>query len=139
MAFFTSQFTNKTLASGIKKADSHSDLVNVFHYKYEYAEDSQDFSHPPIKVNFSPPNNPEVEVDSRLKGIDTTNLNEIEQVFLQNNLPEIITITDEDETLDFQTSDNELEGESIMVDKVICQDLRGDSWEKMMLLLTSST
>ena len=82
MDLFTSQFTNKTLTSGIKKADSHSDLVNVFHYKYEYAEvaqDYQDFSHPPIKVNFSPSDSSEVEVDSRLQGIDKTIINEIEQ------------------------------------------------------------
>ena len=81
MAFFTSQFINKTLASGVKELDEPLGLVN---------------------------------------------LNEIEQVFLQyklHDLPEIITIADEDETLDLQTSDNELEGESIIVDKVIHQDL----------------
>ena len=88
---------------------------------------SQDFSHPPIKVNFSPSDNPEVEVDSRLQGIDTTNLNEIEQAFLQDkldDLPEIITIADEDETLDLHTSKNEFEDESIMLEKFICQDLQ---------------
>ena len=99
MAFFTSQFSNKTLASGVKKVDSPLGLVIVVHYRYKYdevTEDSQHFSHPPIKVNFSTSYNREVKVDSRLQGICTTNLNEIEQAFLQDNLPEIITITEED-------------------------------------------
>ena len=39
IAFFTSQFSNKTLASGIKEVDNNLDLVNMIHYKVtEYNE-----------------------------------------------------------------------------------------------------
>ena len=33
ISFFTSQFSNKTLASGIKEVDNNLGLVNMVHYK----------------------------------------------------------------------------------------------------------
>ena len=51
----------------------------------------------------------------------STNFNEIEQVIMQDTLPEIITITDED---DFQTLNSELEDEAIKLDQAISQDLQ---------------
>ena len=89
------------MASGVKKAHSHVDLVNMVHY-HEYKDNSEDFSHPPIKVDFSPSDKREVELNNQLQGIYLTNLDEIEQAFLQDqldHLPEIITIEDDKETL----------------------------------------
>ena len=60
-------------------------------------------------MNFSPSDNLELNFDSKLKGIDITDLKEIEQTLLQDkldNLLEIITI--DDETPDPPAIDNEL-------------------------------
>ena len=54
MAFFTSQFSNKTLASGIKEVDNNLGLINMIHYKVteynEIKEESKEFCHPPVKI-----------------------------------------------------------------------------------------
>ena len=88
------------MATRIKKVQSQVELMNMLHY-HEYKEDSGDFSHPPIKVDFSHLEGPEFTINNQLQGADLTKLDEIEQVLLQNQLdklPEVITIEDDEET-----------------------------------------
>ena len=125
LVFSKSQFSNKTVASGVKKAKLHVDLVNMVHY-HEYKEDSGDFSHLPVNVDFSPSDKSEVAFNNLLQGTDLTNLDEIEQAFLQDKLdhqPEIINIKDEEETLNPQALNNTSRNDSLRIDQVIHQDL----------------
>ena len=125
MAFFTSQFSNKTLASGIKEVDNHLGLVNMVHYKpteyNEIKEEPKEFCHLPIKVQISSSHNLDPKVENRAQEITSTNLNKIERVIMQDTSSEIITITNED---DPQTLNNELEDEAMKLDQAISQDLQ---------------
>ena len=125
MAFFTSQFSNKTLASGIKEVDHHLGLVNMVHYKpteyNEIKEEPKDFCHPPIKVQISFSDNLDPKVENRTQEIKSTNLKEIEQVIMQDTLSDIITIKDEDNP---QTLNNELEDEAMKLHQAISQGLQ---------------
>ena len=78
------------MAAGIRE----SDLVNMIHY-HEYKEENGDFIHPPVKVDFTPLDEPGYTINLQLQGTDLTKLNDIEQVVLQNQV-EIITIDDDD-------------------------------------------
>ena len=78
LVFFTSQFSNKTMASQVKKANSHVDLVNRVHY-HEYKEEDDDFIHPPVAI--SPLDKPEQTISHHLQGTDLYNLSKVEQVF----------------------------------------------------------
>ena len=69
IVFSKSQFSNKTMATGIKQAN----LVNMIHY-HEYIEDAGDFVHPPIKVDFSPLDKPEYTINHQLQGTNSTKL-----------------------------------------------------------------
>ena len=78
--------------------------------------------HPPIKVDFSPLDKPEYTINHQLQGTDLTKLDEIEQVFLQNQLdalPEVIDIDDDEETSYSQATGND----SANIDEVIHKDL----------------
>ena len=138
IVFTTSQFSNKTMAIGIKKVQSQTDLVNMLHH-HEYKDDSEDFVHPPVKVDFSPLDEPEYTTNHQLQGTDLTKLDEIEQVFLQNQLdalPEVITIDDDEETSYSQATGND----SANIEQVIHKDL-GDldeaSWSLINTIQTN--
>ena len=100
------------MATGIRE----SDLVNMIHY-HEYKKDDGDFIHPPVKVDFSPLDKPEYTINHHLQGTDLSKLNEIEQVFLQNQV-EIITIDDDEPDSFCQTTND-----SAKIEEVIQQDL----------------
>ena len=105
------------MATGIKQAD----LVNMIHF-HECIEDAGDFVHPPISIDFSPLDKPEYTINNQLQGTNLTKLNEIEHVFLQNQvdkLPEIITIDDDEENSYPQITGND----STRREHVIHQDL----------------
>ena len=70
MAFFTSLFSSKTLASGIKEVDSKLSLVNMVNYKLtEYnkiKEEPKEFCQSPVKVEILPSNDSDLtkEIES---------------------------------------------------------------------------
>ena len=62
----------------------------MIHY-HEYKGDEEDFTYPPVKVEFSPLDRPEHTINHHLQGADLSNLSEVEKMFLQNKI-ETITI-----------------------------------------------
>ena len=109
MAFFTSVFSNKTLASGIKEVDAKFDLINIVNYKLteynELTEESKEFGQSPVKVEVIHPDSSDQIEESIIHEVTSTDLDEIEKI-IGNELPsEIITIVD-DEDLQDQNHDN---------------------------------
>ena len=98
MAFFTSQFSNKTLASGIKEVDNNMSLVHMVNYKpteyNEIKEEPKEFCQLPVKVEVFPSDSTE---ETSVYEIASTNLVEIEKAITQDMSSEIITITDEED------------------------------------------
>ena len=74
IVFSKSKFTDKTMATGIRE----SDLVNIIHY-HEYKGDEEDFTHLPVKVEFSPLDRPEHTINLHLQEVDLSNLSEVEK------------------------------------------------------------
>ena len=101
MAFFTSQFSNKTLASGIKEVDSKLSLVNMVNYKLteynEIKEEPKEFCQLPVKVEILPSNDSDSTEETSVHEVTSTNLDEIEKIIRQDMSSEIITITDEED------------------------------------------
>ena len=99
MAFFTSQFSNKTLASGIKEVDSKLSLVNMVNYKLtEYnkiKEEPKEFCQLSVKNEISPSNDSDSTEETSVHEITSTNLGEIEKIIRQDMSSDIIMITDE--------------------------------------------
>ena len=120
IGFFRSQFSNKLLVSGVKEVESPQEIVNNVHYRYnEVFEDNRDFSAPPIKVEFSPSQDiDDSQVERVLKGIDISNLDEIEQAVFQNKLTSL-SETNEDNSTKFLDDDD-----TKAIKKVLCQDLQ---------------
>ena len=122
MAFFTSMFSNKTLASGIKEIDNNLDLINVVNYKLteynELQEELTEFFQTPIKFEVLHPDNSFPTEENIIHEVTSTNLNEIEKI-IRHELPsEIITI-DDDEDFQVLGHDNEID----KLDQAISQDL----------------
>ena len=100
------------MATGIRE----SDLVNMIHY-HEYKGDEEDFTHLPVKVEFSQLDIPEHTINHHLQGVNLSNLSEVEKMFLQNKI-ETITIDDNElDTSSQSTSD------SIRISEVVQKDL----------------
>ena len=122
MAFFTSLFSSKTLASGIKEVDSNFNLINVVNYKLteynEIKEEPKEFSQSPVKVEVLPPDDSDPTEEIIIHEVTSTNLNEIEKIIRQELSSEIITITDEE---DSQVLDHDNEVDKL--DQAISQDL----------------
>merc|ERR1711873_297695 len=135
MAFFTSMFSNKTLASGIKELDNKHDLINVVHYKLieynELKEDSKEFSQPPVKVevihsgdsnsteeNITHSDDSNSTEENIINKVTSTDLNQIEKVIRTESPSEIITITDDG---DIQNLDHDHEVD--LLDQAVIQDL----------------
>ena len=101
MAFFTSLFSGKTLASGIKEVDSKSSLVNMVTYKLteynEIREEPKEFGQLPVKVEIFPSNDSDSAKKTSVHEVTSTNLNEIEKIIRQDMSSEIITITDDED------------------------------------------
>ena len=101
MAFFTSQFSNKALASGIKEVDSQLSLVNMVSYKLieynEIKEEPKDFCQPPIKVEILPSHDSDSTEKTIFHEITSTNLDEKEKIIRQDMSSDIIMITDEED------------------------------------------
>ena len=123
MAFFTSQFSNKTMASGIKEVDSQLSLVNMVRYKLieynEIKEEPKDFCQPPIKVKILPPHDSDSIGETSVHKITFTNLDEIEKIIRQDMSSDIIMITDEEDP-QILNYDNEAE----KLDQATGQDLQ---------------
>ena len=122
MAFFTSMFSNKTLASGIKEMDNNYDLINVVNYKLteynELKEDSKEFSQPPVKVEVLHPDDSNSTEENIIHEVTSTDLNQIEKIIRNESPSEIITITDGE---DIQNLDHDHEIDNL--DQAISQDL----------------
>ena len=123
MAFFTSMFSNKTLASGIKEIDNNHDLINVVNYKLteynELKEEFKEFSQSPVKVEVLHPDNSNSTEENIIHEVTSTDLNKIEKI-IRNELPsEIITIVD-DEDLQGLGHDHEID----KLNQAISQDLQ---------------
>ena len=120
MAFFTSQFSNKTLASGIKEVDNNMSLVHMVNYKpteyNEIKEESKEFCQLPVKVEVFPSDSTE---ETSVYEIASTNLVEIEKAITQDMSLEIITITDQE---DYQILNNK--DETIKLDQAINRELQ---------------
>ena len=92
IVFSKSKFSGKTMATGIRE----SGLINVIQFGYhEYTEEEKDFLHDPVKIDFSESNHPEPIINHQLQCTDLTDLNKVEQMFLQNQV-EITTIENDD-------------------------------------------
>ena len=116
IVFSRSKFTDKTMATGIRE----SDLVNMIQFGYhEYKEEEGDFIHPPVKVDFSPSNQPEQTISHNLQGTNLSNLSKVEHVLLQNQV-EIITIEDDDDEPELI---NQNSNDSVNIREVIQRDL----------------
>ena len=92
IVFSRSKFSGKTMATGIRE----SGLINVIQFGYhEYTKEEENFLHDPVKIDFPDSNHPEPTIKHQLQSTDLTNLNKIEQMFLQNQI-EITTIENDD-------------------------------------------
>ena len=100
------------MATGIRE----SDLINMIHY-HEYKGDEEDFTHPPVKVEFSSLDRPEHIINHHLQGADLSNLSEVEKMFLQNKIG-IITIDDNKLGTSSQST-----SDSIRISEVVQKDL----------------
>ena len=104
------------MATGIRE----SGLVNMIQFgHHEYKEQEGDFIHPPVKVDFSPSNQPEQTISHNLQGTNLSNLSKVEHVLLQNQV-EIITIEDDDDEPELI---NQNSNDSVNIREVIQRDL----------------
>ena len=89
MAFFTSMFSNKTLASGIKEIDNNHDLINVVNYKLteynELKEEFKEFSQSLVKVEVLHPDNSNPTEENIIHEVTSTDLNQIEKIIRMDN------------------------------------------------------
>ena len=133
MAFFTSMFSNKTLASGIKEVDDNFDLINIVSYKLteynELNEEPKEFSQSPVRVEVIHPDNSDPIEENIIHEVTSTNLNEIEKI-IGNDLPsEIITIVDDNDLQDLNydredSQDLGHENEIDLLNQAVNQDLQ---------------
>ena len=109
--FSKSAFSGKTMATGIRE----SGLVNILQFGYhEYIAEDEDFSHKPVRVDFSDSNCSEPMIH-QLQNTDLTDLHKVEQAFLQNQA-DIITIND-DENDDSVTINEVIQGDLPYIDQ----------------------
>ena len=102
------------MATGIRE----SGLINVIQFGYhEYTEEEENFLHAPVKIDFSDSNHPESTINHQLQSTDLTDLNKVEQIFLQNQV-EITTIENDDAKDDDSATINEIiQGDLPFIDK----------------------
>ena len=122
MAFFTSVFSNKTLASGIKEVDIKGDLINLVNYRLtEYNEfterPKEEFGKSPVKVEIIHPDNSDQE--NIIHEVTSTDLDEIEKI-IENKVPSGIITIDDDEELQDQNHDIEI----VKLNQAIDEDLQ---------------
>ena len=99
------------MATGIRE----SGLVNILQFGYhEYIAEDENFSHNPVKIDFSDSNCNE-PINHQLQNTDLTDLHKVEQVFLQNQV-EITTIND-DGNNDSVTINEVIQGDLPYVDQ----------------------